>query len=87
MKRPRLGFKELFGLKDEDVRSGGGSPRPAAELASSLHGSVCAQKPCSPEAESVRSWGVNEVCAFVRSVDFCAEYAEVSTCCSSDLNL
>ena len=81
MKRPRLdkaGFKELFGLKVEESRSDSVSPRPAAELAAVLHGSTCTQKPCSPEAETVAAWGVDEVYAFVRSVDVCAEYAEVS---------
>ncbi|XP_037076506.1 sterile alpha motif domain-containing protein 11-like [Pollicipes pollicipes] len=78
MKRPRLekGFKELFGLKEEAARVGSASPRPSAELAAALHGSACTQKPCSPEAEAVSSWGVDEVCSFVRSVDVCAEYAE-----------
>ena len=81
MKRPRLdkaGFKELFGLKEEEARSDSVSPRPTAELAAVLHGSACTQKPCSTEAETVAAWGVDEVCAFVRSVDVCAEYAEVS---------
>ena len=80
MKRPRLdkaGFKELFGLKEEP-RAGSASPRPTAELAAALHGSACTQKPCSTEAEAVAAWGVDEVCAFVRSLDVCAEYAEVS---------
>ncbi|XP_043231225.1 sterile alpha motif domain-containing protein 11-like [Amphibalanus amphitrite] len=79
MKRPRLdkaGFKELFGLKEEEPRAGSASPRPTAELAAALHGSACTQKPCSTEAEAVAAWDVEQVCAFVRSVDVCAEYAE-----------
>ena len=81
MKRPRLdkaGFKELFGLKEEEPRADSASPRPTAELAAALHGSACTQKPCSPEGEAVAAWGIDEVCAFVRSVDVCAEFAEVS---------
>lgn len=44
---------------------------------------TCAADTCSPGAVQVKSWSVGDVVDFVKSVDLCAEYAEVSELFSS----
>ena len=38
---------------------------------------TCAADTCSPGAVQVKSWAVSDVFDFVKSIDLCAEYAEV----------
>lgn len=39
-------------------------------------GSICAtEKPCAPDSQSVSHWTVEDVAAFVSSLEMCAEYA------------
>lgn len=40
--------------------------------------SLCTDKPCQPESQAVAHWSVDDVCAFVASIDLCAEYVQVS---------
>lgn len=37
--------------------------------------SACVEKPCAPDSQSVSHWTVEDVAAFVASLDMCAEYA------------
>lgn len=41
--------------------------------------SVHSQRRCQAQTDEINSWTVDQVCAFVGSIDICAEYVEVST--------
>lgn len=40
--------------------------------------SVHSQRRCQAQTDEINSWTVDQVCAFVGSIDICAEYVEVS---------
>ncbi|KAF4524107.1 hypothetical protein B566_EDAN007690 [Ephemera danica] len=84
-KRPRLYAKSEASLlpAEERAKSASVSPKPpprsgSSSSASSGHSgrclSLCTDKPCQPESQAVSHWSVDDVCAFVASIDLCAEY-------------
>ncbi|CAG0915415.1 unnamed protein product [Notodromas monacha] len=38
----------------------------------------CGDRLCAAKREEVEAWGVDQVCGFVRSIDICADYADVT---------
>ncbi|CAH1404484.1 unnamed protein product [Nezara viridula] len=51
------------------------TPRPKRPSPRKKCASLCADKPCAPDSQSVSHWTVEDVAAFVSSLDMCAEYA------------
>lgn len=78
IKRTRKTLSESLYGSDAIPLLRGSIPRPKRQPQRKKCVSLCAEKPCAPDSQSVSHWTVEDVAAFVTSLDMCAEYAPVS---------
>ena len=70
--------------KTKDVKSPSAFSRSSASPVNSALQQAClascGDRLCAAKREEVEAWDVDAVCSFVKSIDLCADYVNVSSC-------